>query len=123
MGRGFGLLAGIAAAALLVPFKVDVNKETGEWESRSLLLKIKVKSGAAEGGDAKKDYSVEFADAPTKEDFETIKKNVSDVAGKGVKFAKETVEKVKEKFKSQTGEETSGEDDMFSDFGEDEESV
>lgn len=98
MSKFFGVLATVAAAALLIPYDAKVNSETNEWEARSLLLKMKFKNNTDENGNKNQRFTMNFAGVPTQSDIDTLKKNVSNAAAEGVKFAKETAEKVKTKF-------------------------
>ena len=116
MGKGFGLFAAVAAAVLLTPYKVEIDKENNTYNFRSLLLNVNVKNEKDEATDETTHLvNVKLAGKPTKEDIETLKTNVSNVAAEGVKKAKEAAEKAKdfavkakEKF---TGAEADGTDD------------
>ena len=97
MGKGFGILAAVAAAVLLTPYNVEIDKENNTYKVRSLLLNVSVKNEQdEETSETTSHFDVKLAGKPTKEDFETLKTNVSNVASEGVKKAKETVEKAKD---------------------------
>lgn len=74
MKKGFGWF--LAAAALLTPYAAEKNEETGEYEIRSLLLKVKTKTVTDESGVEHRDCTVGFAGLPTRGDVETIRQNV-----------------------------------------------
>ncbi|MBQ9510974.1 MAG: hypothetical protein IJR55_04715 [Clostridia bacterium] len=97
MGKGFGFLAAVAAAVLLTPYNVEIDKENNTYKFRSLLLNVNVKKEKdEETNETTHNVEVKLAGKPTKEDFETLKTNVANVANEGVKKAKETVEKAKD---------------------------
>ena len=111
MGKGFGFFAAVAAAVLLTPYKVEIDKENNTYNLRSLLLDVTVKNEKnAETAETTHHVDVKLAGKPTKEDFETLKTNVSNAAAEGVKKAKETVEKAKD-FANKAKEKFAGEED------------
>lgn len=73
--KGFGWF--LAAAALLTPYAAEKNEETGEYEIRSLLLRVKTKTVTDDDGTEHRDCTVNFAGLPTRGDVETIRQNVS----------------------------------------------
>ncbi len=75
MKKGFGWF--LAAAALLTPYAAEKNEETGEYEIRSLLLRVKTKTVTDDDGTEHRDCTVNFAGLPTKSDIETIRGNIS----------------------------------------------
>lgn len=50
MKKGFGLGWFLLGAALLTPYAAEKNEETGEYEIRSLLLKVKTKKNDGRRG-------------------------------------------------------------------------
>lgn len=77
MKKGFGLVWFLLGAALLTPYAAEKNEETGEYEIRSLLLKVKTKKTTDEEGNTHSDCSVNLAGIPTRGDIETIRGNIS----------------------------------------------
>ena len=53
MKKGFGWF--LAAAALLTPYAAEKNEETGEYEIRSLLLRVKTKTVTDDDGTEHRD--------------------------------------------------------------------
>lgn len=95
MKKGLGIFAA-AAAALLVPYKIEVDSENGTKRFKSVLLDLKIKSTVDENGDKTSECEIGFGGLPTKEDFSVVKSGISDVAEKSAQAAKTMATKVKE---------------------------
>lgn len=104
MKKGFGILAGLAVAALLTPYDVQIDKENKSYKFKSLLLTVAVKQEKNEEGKTDTECDISFSGVPTKDDMTTLKNNVSHIAGEGAKLAKTTADKVREKFAEKTCE-------------------
>lgn len=119
MGKGFGFLTAAAFAALLVPYAAEVKPGTGDYEIRSLLFKLKVKSGVDEEGNATKKYSVGFSGMPTRGDVKIIKETVGGGIAKGVDAINKAAEKLSKKCSGGTEKESDAGEDTDKEAGTD----
>lgn len=98
MKKSFGTF--LAAAALLTPYTAKKDEETGEYEIRSLLLKVRTKSTVDEDGAKHFDYKLSLAGFPTKDDVETIRQNVAVGISKVSAGVSKCAKKVSDAFKN-----------------------
>ncbi len=124
MKKGFGLLV---AAALLTPYAAEKNEETGEYEIRSLLLKVKTKNTVDEDGAKHFDYKLSLAGLPTKEDVETIRQNIAGGIAKASAGISKCAKRVSDAFKDSCfaggcdeGDENLGSEEDFKNIFDDE---
>lgn len=126
MKKGFGWF--LAAAALLMPYAAEKNEETGEYEIRSLLLRVKTKTVTDDDGTEHRDCTVNFAGLPTRGDVETIRQNVSGGIAKVSAGISKCAKRVSDAFKDSCfakknedeGEEDFGSEEDFENIFDDE---
>lgn len=103
MNKGLGIFAAVAATALLVPYKIEIDSENKTKRFKSVLLDLKIKSDVDENGEKTSECEIGFGGLPTKEDFTVVKNGLSDVAEKGTQAAKAAASKVVETAKDVSG--------------------